>query len=159
VGQACGVTAEAEELITSIQQRIDAVTAKTAGLSEANTPGTLYVVWHDPLKVAGSETLHDVLITTAGGRNIAAGVEGYADYSLEDVIASGVEVIITSVSHGSSVDMTFEYLTSEGRLGSTAARKDSRVYRMDGNLVSRSGPRLVEGLEVFSGLIHPELFP
>jgi iron complex transport system substrate-binding protein len=32
------------------------------------------------------------------------------------------------------------------------------VYTFDDNLVSRPGPRIVEGLETLAKLIHPELF-
>jgi iron complex transport system substrate-binding protein len=39
-----------------------------------------------------------------------------------------------------------------------AAVKNSQVYPFDDNLVSRPGPRLVDGLEELARLLHPELF-
>ena len=38
------------------------------------------------------------------------------------------------------------------------AVKDGKLYEFDDNLVSRPGPRLVEGLEVIAHLLHPERF-
>jgi iron complex transport system substrate-binding protein len=34
----------------------------------------------------------------------------------------------------------------------------SQVYAFDDNLVSRPGPRLVDGLEALAKLLHPELY-
>ena len=38
------------------------------------------------------------------------------------------------------------------------AIKNQTVYAIDGNLVDRPGPRVVDGLEALAKLIHPELF-
>ena len=39
-----------------------------------------------------------------------------------------------------------------------AAVKNNKVFPIDDNLVSRPGPRVVDGLEAAMRLIHPELF-
>jgi iron complex transport system substrate-binding protein len=39
-----------------------------------------------------------------------------------------------------------------------AAVKANAVYTFDDNVVSRPGPRLVDGLETIAKLLHPELF-
>jgi iron complex transport system substrate-binding protein len=36
--------------------------------------------------------------------------------------------------------------------------KNGAVYTFDDNLASRPGPRLIDGLEAFAKLFHPELF-
>ena len=38
------------------------------------------------------------------------------------------------------------------------AVKNGAVYTFDDNLVSRPGPRVVDGLEALAKLIHPDLF-
>ena len=38
------------------------------------------------------------------------------------------------------------------------AVQENQVFAFDDNLVSRPGPRLVDGLEELAKLIHPELF-
>jgi iron complex transport system substrate-binding protein len=39
-----------------------------------------------------------------------------------------------------------------------AAVQEDRIFPFDDNLVSRPGPRLVDGLEQLAKLLHPELF-
>jgi iron complex transport system substrate-binding protein len=39
-----------------------------------------------------------------------------------------------------------------------AAVKNKAIYSVDTNAISRPGPRLVDGLEEFARIIHPELF-
>ncbi len=158
VGKVTGQEDEAAKLQTGMQERIRAVTDKTADLPHEQRPRVFYAVWHDPLMSAGAGTIHDELITKAGGINIARALTGYADISLEAVLDANPEVMIASISHGSSAEQTFQFLQNEPRLRDTAARKSDRVYLMDGNLVSRAGPRLVDGLELFARFIHPEIF-
>jgi iron complex transport system substrate-binding protein len=43
--------------------------------------------------------------------------------------------------------------------GDIAAVQSGAVYTFDDNLVSRPGPRVVDGLETLARLIHPTLFP
>ena len=38
------------------------------------------------------------------------------------------------------------------------AVQEGKIYTFDDNLVSRPGPRLVDGLEAMALLLHPELF-
>jgi iron complex transport system substrate-binding protein len=38
------------------------------------------------------------------------------------------------------------------------AVKNQRIYEFDDDLVSRPGPRLVDGLEALALLFHPEVF-
>jgi iron complex transport system substrate-binding protein len=38
------------------------------------------------------------------------------------------------------------------------AVKNGSIYPFDDNLVSRPGPRLVDGLEAMAKLLHPELY-
>jgi len=40
----------------------------------------------------------------------------------------------------------------------TNAVKNSNVIGIDDNLISRYGPRIIDGLEQLAAIIHPELF-
>ena len=158
VGRVTGAESAATDLTSAMRARMDRVIGITAGIPDSERTRVIYAVWHDPLKVAGSGTLHDGLITLAGGRNVAANLELYANMNLEDVLASNPEVMICSGSHGSGADQTFNYLHDETRLAGTPARESGCIYMIDGDLVSRGGPRLVDGLELFARFIQPDLF-
>ncbi len=158
VGVLTGKEKDARAIVGDIQKRREAVQSVIAPLAQQDIPAVFYAVWHDPLMGAGSDTLQDVLINLAGGDNIASGLNEYADISLEYIVDADPEVIIANNSHGSNVNETYNFLLGEPRLESVAARIHNRIYEIDGNLSSRPGPRLVEGLELFAGFIHPELF-
>jgi len=158
VGRITGAEADSAELVAEMQQRLKAVTDKTGNLPAAERPRTLYVVWHDPLMAAGDNTLQDELILKAGGSNIATELDGYADISLETVLAANPQVIIIGVGHGSGEGATLQYIQTESRLEDTAARVNDRIYTVEADLVSRPGPRIIDALEEFARFIHPELF-
>jgi len=141
-----------------MQNRIKAVTDKTGGLPEAERPRVFYITWHDPLKTSGAETRHNELIRMAGGTNTARDLTGYAAISLEAVIEANPQVIIAGVGMGSGKDLSFQYVRTEPRLRNVDARRNNRVYKIDTNLCSRPGPRIVDALEKFAEFIHPELF-
>ncbi len=158
VGEVTGKREEASGLVAEMRNRIKAVTDKSDNLSETERPRVLYAVWHDPLMAPGSRTLQDDLIEKAGGINITRDLTGYAAITLEAVIATNPEVMIAGGGHGAGAGLNFQFIKTEPRLRNTDARRNNRVYGVDGDLVSRPGPRIVEGLERFAEFIHPELF-
>ncbi|MFH1639123.1 MAG: ABC transporter substrate-binding protein, partial [Chloroflexota bacterium] len=141
-----------------MQDRIKSVTDKTGILGQSQRPGVFCITWHDPLKTAGAGTLHDELIRTAGGENIARNLTGYASINLEAVIEANPEVMVAGVGMGSGADAPLQFALNEPRLENTDARQHNRVYPIDVDLVGRAGPRIVVALEQFAGFIHPELF-
>jgi iron complex transport system substrate-binding protein len=151
VGNITGKKAEAQALTSEMESRIKAVTDETSELEQR--PRVFYIVWHDPLWTAGSETFIHELIEKGGGMNICGNLTGYPTISIEEVIAYNPEVIVTSSWPG-----VYEWAMNDTALNVTYARQNDRVYMCDDNLVQRPGPRLVEGLEWFAYFIHPEIF-
>jgi len=149
IGEITDKELEAYALTSEMENRIQAVTNQTEELEER--PSVFYIVWHDPLWTAGSETFIHELIEKAGGVNICQNLTGYTTISIEEVVACNPEVIITS-------EWSFEWAQNETLLEGTDARQYDRVYQGDDDLVQRPGPRLVEGLEWFAYFIHPEIF-
>jgi len=158
IGKVTGSGEEAANLVADIEERVKAVTDKTGTLTDDEKPHVLYIVWHDPLMAAGSGTLHDELIRTAGGVNIASELESYATIGLEVVIADNPQVMIAGVGMGTGEDLPLQFITKEERLGSTDARINNRIYGINVDIVGRPGPRIVEALEQFALFLHPEIF-
>ena len=158
-GQLAGKKEEASRLVTGMRERIKAITDKTATLAEAQRPRVLYLVWHDPLMTVGAETIIHELIVKAGGINIGRDLSGdYPTISLEAVIMANPQVIIASSGHGAGENLPLEFAMTESRLQEVAARQTNRIYKIDSDLTSRPGPRLVDGLEELARIIHPEIF-
>ncbi len=158
VGEITGQKAEADQLVTEMSNRIRAITRQTAALSQAEKPRVFYAVWYDPLMSAGSGTFQDNMIGKAGGINIIGNLTGWVTISLETVLEANPEVMIAGVNYVNIGDANFEFIRTEPRLEDTDARRTNRVYEVDTNLVSRPGPRIIDGLEKLAELIHPEMF-
>ena len=159
VGRCTGSEDEASLLVAEMSNRINAVTNEMGNLTQDQRPGVFYVTWHNPLMTVGSGALHNELIQQAGGTNIFQDLtEDYPKISLEAVIEANPQVIIVGVGMGSGEDLPFEVITTEPRLEDVDARINNRVYAITNDLVSRSGPRTVEALELLAQMIHPEIF-
>ena len=158
VGKAAGVSDKAAEVVKGLRTRVDAVTKKTSGLTAEQRPRVLTIIWHEPLMSGGQGTLHDELIKTAGGVNVGGELTGYAEISLEAVVNANPQVIIVGVGMGEGADAPFKFAQNDERLKGTDARVNNRVYSIDSNLSDRPGPRVIDALEQFARLIHPELF-
>lgn len=156
LGVILNVQDRAEALVAQMQQKVAAVTAKVAGIPQDKRPKVFYEVWPDPLMTAGPGTFIDDLIRLAGGVNVGADAkERWAQYSLEQLVQHDPDLIITPNQKSA------EELKARARKGwenLKAVREGKVLLVPDQNVVSRPGPRLVEGLEMMARLIHPEVF-
>ncbi len=156
VAQLTGREAEAEDLIESLQVRVAAVDEKIAPIS--SRPSVFYELdGTDPAKpyTAGKSTFITLLIERAGGYNIASDIEGYPQLSLEQVVAADPAFIILG---DAAYGVTPELVAARPGWGDLSAVKNGQVFPFDDNLLSRPGPRLVDGLEALAKLLRPELF-
>jgi iron complex transport system substrate-binding protein len=156
VAQLTGHEADAAALIESLKARVAAVDEKIMPLSSRfsvfyELDGT------DPAKpyTAGGGTFITLLIERAGGYNIASDIEGYPQLSLEQVVAADPSFIILG---DSAYGVTPELVSARPGWENLSAVKSGRIFPFDDNLLSRPGPRLVDGLEALAKLLRPELF-
>ena len=118
------------------------------------------IEWLDPLIVAGHWVPE--MVEIAGGRDaLAKPGEPSRRIDYDDLRAADPDILIL-------MPCGFDVERAELELGrmpgldewrSLAAVQDRRVYLTDaGSLFSRSGPRLVDSLEVLGKMVHPDLF-
>jgi iron complex transport system substrate-binding protein len=159
IGEITGKSSAAAKLVNGLTERIQAVEAKTAGLTTEQRPRVLYVIWYDPIWTMGSETFIDDLIGKAGGTNIfSKDFEKSHVVSLEAIISKNPQVIIVS-GMATTGDLIYKNIIKETRLRGVDAMRDGRIYKIsDANLVERPGPRVVDGLEEVAKFLHPEIF-
>ena len=159
VGRLMSSLDEAYQLIIEMEQRIAAVTDITNNMTAEQKPRVFYIIWHEPLMTVGSNTNIQELIELAGGVSVAAGLgEDYPYMSLEALIIANPQVIIAGSGMGSGVNLPYLFALDEERLAGVEARINGQVYEINTDLVGRSGPRIVDGLEAMARLIHPEIF-
>jgi iron complex transport system substrate-binding protein len=154
VGNLTGHRSEAVALVDSLKKRVAAVDARILPLSYA--PTVYYELdATDPTKpyTAGPGTFVDLLITRAGGINIGRSLTSqWAQISLEQLVVDNPAIIVLG---DSAYGVTADSLKQRAGWVGLAAIKNGHTYPFDDNLVSRPGPRLVDGLEALAKLLHP----
>ncbi len=142
----------------AVQPLLDRLRARVQGVIDAVAPHprrrVLYVLWPDPIIVPGRDGIVTELVELAGGESVTAAMAGgYPRLSLEAVVAYRPDVILLA-RHGG--DQTATLRTTWDRLGAVPAIRAGRVHSVDGTLLHRYGPRIVDGLEMLARVIHPE---
>lgn len=158
VGRATGAESVAEQVTALMQGRIDAVTQR-AELADRH-PNVLHLEWTDPLMCGGHWVPE--MVELAGGTN-CFGDKEMGSFPLEwDAVVESQPDVIVVMPCGFEVPRAMEdipLLTEKEGWDSLPAVQNDRVYVIDAsNYTSRSGPRLVTGLEILAEMIHPELF-
>ena len=158
VGRATGAEERADEIAEGMESRVEAVAARAADAD--SKPSVLHVEWADPLMCGGHWVPE--MVDLAGGSN-SFGDKDTGTFKLEwEEVVERQPDIIVMMPCGFDVKRGLEDVPilseREGWKDLPAVRND-RVYVVDASAyTSRSGPRLVTGLEIMAEMIHPELF-
>ena len=158
IGRATGTEAKAAEITEGLTARIEAVAERAKDVDKQ--PSVLHVEWADPVMCGGHWVPE--MVDLAGGTNSFGDKDtGTLKLDWGEVVASQPEVIIM-MQCGFDVKRALEdmpIMTAKDGWASLPAVKNNRVYVIDaGAYTSRSGPRLVTGLEIMAEMIHPEIF-
>jgi iron complex transport system substrate-binding protein len=105
----------------------------------------------EPLFTIGESSFLTDVIKAAGGEPVPAGIKtAYPKLSKETALALDPEAVILSDSEDNrEPNEVFR---------NSPAVKNGRVYRINADLLSRPGPRLVDALEQIAKDLHPEKF-
>lgn len=157
VAEMTGHLEETEQLVEDLSRRVSKIESLVENVEEQ--PTAFYELdATDPSApwTAGSGTFIDTLISMAGGENIASDMEGqYLQISIEELLVRDPQVILLG---DAAYGITPESLSERTGWKNMSAVADNRIFTFDDNLVSRPGPRLVDGLEELAKILHPELF-
>jgi len=159
VGKMTSRLGEAEKLARQMLQRINRVREKTQTLQ--NKPRVFFMEWLQPPWASGHWIPQMV--------DYAGGVEGLGrlgkpshGIGWEEVVEYKPEIIVLSPC-GFDADQVMEeahVLASYGDWEKIPAFQSSRIYAVNASAYfSRSGPRVVDGLEILAHIIHPKIFP
>jgi iron complex transport system substrate-binding protein len=158
VGRATGTEAKAAEITSGLAARIESIVERAKDAD--NQPSVLHVEWADPVMCGGHWVPE--MTEMAGGTNSFGDKDtGTLKLDWDEVVASQPEIIIM-MQCGFDVKRCLEdmpTMSAKDGWATLPAVKNNRVYVVDaGAYTSRSGPRLVTGLEIMAEMIHPELF-
>lgn len=104
--------------------------------TRAHPPHVLFLVWTDPLYVAGRETFADDLLRLTGASN-AVDVKGWPAYSLESADAAAPDMILYP-------DKSVGAAQIAALLRAAPQLAHSRIVALDENRFMRPGPRVAE---------------
>jgi iron complex transport system substrate-binding protein len=156
VGQALDAQPAARELVDAMQSRVAAVEEAVAG---ADRPRTFYEVsiFEGTIYTAGEGSFIASLIETAGGDAIT-GDPRSTSIAIEDLVAADPELILLGDAAYDATVTPESVAARPGWSDMTAVREGRIVPMLDDVLITRPGPRIVEGLEALARAIHPDRF-
>jgi iron complex transport system substrate-binding protein len=156
IGEITGAAGSAQDIVAEMNARaVDIARAVSAAEAEGKErPRVFYEIFYENNAwTAGSGSIISDLVRMAGGENIGdADSSGYYEFSAERLIAENPQVYL--VGSGSMFDPGD--ITARSGWERIDAVKNGRVYTIDENLVYRTGPRLIEGLEAMHAALYPE---
>ncbi len=160
IGNICNASDNATKLVSAIDANLSGITNKTGALNASQKPKVLMLVDIDYLYVAGSNTYGNDLIQIAGGINAASGIDDYKVMSKEAIMEADPDIIIVPVDRYSQA--AYDGLINgrnQSWMKDMKAVKNGRVYAINADIISRQGPRVVDGAAAMAKDIHPKLFP
>lgn len=149
LGFTLGVKEGAEILAGKIESSL--------GSFPRNTPHSsrkakiLFIIWPEPLIVAGPGTAIDDAINLLGYRNIGhASQTSYPKYSIEEVIRQAPDIIFIGKGHAEIKEMSEGLLQ---KISAVPAVKNHKVFFVSDSLY-RLGPRAINGIQEISACLR-----
>jgi len=149
VGRITGATDAADALTSDMQERADAV---AIAVSDAGGPvSCFFEVYFPPLTTVGPNTFIYDLLVRAGCDPVTSDAKAdYPAWSVEKLIAGQPDVYIATPESAKSA----EAVASRPGFAAILAVAKGAVL-VDSDLITRPGPRVIEGLEGLEAALHP----
>ena len=148
-----------KKLINNLDIRLKKI--KEMSSKQKIKPTVACIEWIDPLMIAGNWIPE--MVEIAGGKNIL-GKSGNDSHwiKFKDILNKDPEIIIF-LPCGFNIEKTKQelknFLKQKNNWKSLKSFKNKKIFIADGNqFFNRPGPRLLESLEIFSEIMHPNLF-
>jgi iron complex transport system substrate-binding protein len=144
-----GASGRGEDVIAHMQQRIEQVRARTAGVAR---PTVFCEEWGKPL--IASQGWVAELVEAAGGEFV--GLPGQ-QISAEEVARLDPDILVAAWC-GAGDRVPLEKIVSDRKWQGTHAACTSRIYCVRDEHLNTPAPTLLRGLDALAFAIHPELF-
>jgi iron complex transport system substrate-binding protein len=156
VGMALNAQSEAAAITADMADRVAAVSTAVA---ETDRPRTFYEVniFEGTIYTAGANSFLSSLIETAGGDPITGDAKTTA-IALEDLVTADPEVILLGDAAYDATITARAVARRQGWAGMTAVKHGRVLPLPEDILITRPGPRIVDGLEALARAIHPGAF-
>jgi iron complex transport system substrate-binding protein len=145
LGTLLGTDATARRAADSFRQQVETLRKTYA----ARPPvAVFYQVWQQPLMTLNGQHLVSDMLVLCGGRNLfAAETPLVPTVSVEAVIAGNPEAMLTAGIGATRSDQPLPDFEMWRRWKQVTAVARNNLFVIDGDLVNRAGPRVVQGAE------------
>ena len=152
IGALTGKNEEASSLVDSMKAVFDGISAAPAGDGEQ----TVYfeispLQWG--LWTAGKGTFMDEVAALAGLKNCFGDVDGWAEISEEQVLERNPDYIVTITMYYGEGPTPIEEILSRPGWENVTAVKNGAILNLQGNELSRPGPRLADGAKMLNDFV------
>ncbi|MBP3040419.1 ABC transporter substrate-binding protein [Bacillaceae bacterium Marseille-Q3522] len=156
IGKVTGETETAAQLITDMKDDINAIKEKAANIKENEKKKVYIEVSPVPdAYAAGKNTFMDEMLTMIHAENVVT-EEGWPKIDQEAIINQNPDVVLTT--YGYYTEDPVGQVTGRDGWQDVNAVKNKQVVDVNSDQVTRSGPRLVKGVEEIAKAVYPDIF-
>lgn len=151
-----GTTDKGEEIIEKMKNDLAALTAKAEEITDADMKKVFIEISPAPeIFTPGKGTFENEILSLIRAQNSAENEDGWVMLSEEAIIELDPDVIIVTYDY---IDNAVEEIMNRDGWQDLTAVQNDQIIVVDPDLVSRPGPRLVEGAETLAKAIYPDVF-
>ena len=155
LGQLLGTEATAGPAAAALRERLAALRRRHAIEPRVRV---FYQVWSSPLMTISGRQIVSEVIELCGGRNVFAGLAPLVpQVAVESVLAADPEAIFTADERGNTAllrrDPDAPSFAAWRRYPRLAAVRGRWLYVLNGDAISRQGPRIVDGASAVCGAL------
>lgn len=157
IGKATAAEDEAKKLITNMESKLAMIEEKTAEVAEDERKSVFIEVSPAPeMYTTGKDTFMDEMLQTIHAVNAAGEKAGWIMVDQEAILQENPDVIITT--YGAYTENAIDQVLGREGWQDVKAIKNKQVVDLDPDLVTRSGPRMIEGVEELAKAVYPDIF-
>jgi iron complex transport system substrate-binding protein len=157
VGETSGRDAVAKTLVADLKRRVARVESLTAQVARRSR--VLCLEWLDPYYVAGHWVPE--MIAKSGGEDVlGSACEPSFKVTADGIAKTNVEIILIMLCGYNAAKNAAEFKAMQipESWQQLPAWQEQKIFAIDANsYVSRPGPRLADGVEIFANILHPDL--
>lgn len=157
VGESSRKSQESRKIINGLKKRLKNLDSRLKTLA-TKKPRVLVIEWLDPLMVAGHWVPE--MVEKAFGINLIS-KKGKKSYpiTIDQIIKINPDIIIFAPC-GFSIKRILKEKELIESISYNLKPKTRNLFLVDGNsYLTRPGPRVIDGIEIFAEIFHSEIFP
>lgn len=142
VGEKTGISQRSKIVVNTLKKRLKTLNSRFI-IHNSKKPKVLIIEWLDPIMVAGHWVPE--MVELAGG---------------ESTLSTLSPDILIIAPCGFDIQRTIQEKQFIQNVLDREYNGNVRVYLVDGNAyMTRPGPRIIDGIEILSEILYPEIFP